>query len=795
MKINLNYLQNFARILHCAIFFLIFLISNSLFADGSKDLFPSGVSGYRAFLRSSTAATENWPFPNEGVHYVYAKAGERITLASSAQGVGSGRIRLYSPTNTAVVNNTSTGNIANRTAELAGPQLSGVTGGSKYTPIYYVVPSGGDGIYRVEFVSPGTNTSSTTVSANSNWTQATNSNEIAAWDVSVINTANTGFVAGRVYTNVINFNMGTTSPNSNGFYGILYALTKDGYIYRVNNNGNNGMYFTFFVNNNGFIDTNGAPIYKSLASSVPANLTGKVHNPNSADTSRQITHKMFYTLPNTDMPTTSAGAVPGGTTWLKSTVIVPVVTNVTIEGVEGTPQQIGVLKGGYIKFNADVQGNYQILIQGSGFVTRTLSGSSVAGANQIYWDGKDGAGVTATPGAVALGMDVTVRLQGGEVHFPFMDMEYNRNGFLLELLNTNNLSQVVSDIVYWNDTDVPNASNGSNPTPKNNSHLPPTNSNGISSATNGHKWGVGGSGTNGTFGDVRAIDTWTFIKGEETTVMTSAILKSADLLVSSITPNKTLAEVGDQVAYTVKFKNNGPSDVPGAKVTVKIPPGFTPQNIQFTGGTCGSESVPMTFDSATNTYSSNVNLPNGCEVTYVITVVVNNLVTSGNKLYEAAILRVKDNTDPDATNPNITVMPTDAYSECANNGLGIACNNIKGNTELVIELPCYNTASTATGIASNHGITLQKRANSGATNWPGIRKSAYTVLESGSKGFVITRMTSDPSQVSAANYLSDDASSKITNPQEGMMVYDTYAKCLKIFDGTSWKCFSKPACP
>ena len=79
MKINLNYLQNFARILHCAIFFLIFFISNSLFADGSKDLFPSGVSGYRAFLRSSTAATENWPFPNEGVHYVYAEAGERIT--------------------------------------------------------------------------------------------------------------------------------------------------------------------------------------------------------------------------------------------------------------------------------------------------------------------------------------------------------------------------------------------------------------------------------------------------------------------------------------------------------------------------------------------------------------------------------------------------------------------------------------------------------------------------------------------------------------------------------------------
>lgn len=97
---------------------------------------------------------------------------------------------------------------------------------------------------------------------------------------------------------------------------------------------------------------------------------------------------------------------------------------------------------------------------------------------------------------------------------------------------------------------------------------------------------------------------------------------------------------------------------------------------------------------------------------------------------------------------------------------------------------CYNPANTANaGIATQHGITLQKRAGAQtADKWPMSRKSAYTVLESNTKGFVITR-------VSTENLV------KITTPQEGMMVFDTTEKCLKIYDGTQWSCFSKPACP
>ena len=96
---------------------------------------------------------------------------------------------------------------------------------------------------------------------------------------------------------------------------------------------------------------------------------------------------------------------------------------------------------------------------------------------------------------------------------------------------------------------------------------------------------------------------------------------------------------------------------------------------------------------------------------------------------------------------------------------------------------CYNDSFTGSaGVDTKHGITLLQRAGVDNGNWPMIRKSAYTALESNTKGFVITRMTT--SEITA-----------IVSPQEGMMVYDTVAKCLKLYDGTAWSCFVTPTCP
>ena len=97
---------------------------------------------------------------------------------------------------------------------------------------------------------------------------------------------------------------------------------------------------------------------------------------------------------------------------------------------------------------------------------------------------------------------------------------------------------------------------------------------------------------------------------------------------------------------------------------------------------------------------------------------------------------------------------------------------------------CYNDPNTTTaGADTKHGITLLRRAGAAPqpNNWPMVRKSAFTALESNTKGFVITRMTT--------------AEINALTGQSGMMVYDTDLKCLKLFNGTAWSCFNTPTCP
>ena len=111
---------------------------------------------------------------------------------------------------------------------------------------------------------------------------------------------------------------------------------------------------------------------------------------------------------------------------------------------------------------------------------------------------------------------------------------------------------------------------------------------------------------------------------------------------------------------------------------------------------------------------------------------------------------------------------------------------------------CYETPTDlTTSVPVNHGITVLKRAGTHtgittANDWPMVRNSAYTALESKTKGFVITRNASPETT--------------IANPVVGMMVFDTDAPgvngatgCLKIYTGSGasegWKCFNTQGCP
>ena len=108
---------------------------------------------------------------------------------------------------------------------------------------------------------------------------------------------------------------------------------------------------------------------------------------------------------------------------------------------------------------------------------------------------------------------------------------------------------------------------------------------------------------------------------------------------------------------------------------------------------------------------------------------------------------------------------------------------------------CYKPGATTGGstLDTKVGITALGRAGAtDADNWPMARKGGWIALESKTKGFVPNRVAfsgGNPVGIVTSNFV------------EGMMVYDTTNKCLKVYtlkDGDSamaWHCVTTQACP
>ncbi|MDP9956064.1 hypothetical protein [Epilithonimonas hungarica] len=102
-----------------------------------------------------------------------------------------------------------------------------------------------------------------------------------------------------------------------------------------------------------------------------------------------------------------------------------------------------------------------------------------------------------------------------------------------------------------------------------------------------------------------------------------------------------------------------------------------------------------------------------------------------------------------------------------------------------MSLYCLESAVTSgTALNTQTGITTLGRSGTESDNWPMVRKGGYLALESTKKPFVPTRV----STAGLAN---------ITNPVEGMMVYDTTDNCLKVYVNATigWKCYNRKTCP
>jgi len=338
MKVHLlkKHGQLLSIIRHNAFLFLtiafLFGVKSSIWAEGSKDFV--NYPGNRMFLDTR----------DEQQLKVFVKDGETINLGSSHLGIDSGFIKVYNPNGVLVLTfdgQAGLGIIHNNIEELGGPTGGGTVNGSGYIPATVPIPNGEGGVWTIVFGYPTySNASFANILNNTPWTRAVNQpvsrRVVLAWDITVSGAGGAGnmggpLLEGRVYSNehISLLNGNSTSGNPISTSPIFYVLTKDGYLYQVNINQADPFRFPISSNSLGLVDGNRNPIYKSkpkadfTRSSDPTSWQSNniyLYEPQAEDFGSLINNKLFFNIPNPDLPFTSTvtDIVQGNTheTWL-----------------------------------------------------------------------------------------------------------------------------------------------------------------------------------------------------------------------------------------------------------------------------------------------------------------------------------------------------------------------------------------------------------------------------------------------------------------------------------------------
>lgn len=334
------------------------------------------------------------------------------------------------------------GRIADRAAELAGPLPA--PGG--YQPCVYVAPE--TGIYAVVFTGP----SGPNSDAEPTITGLLDSppedfgllqrTSVTAWDVTV----RTGGVAqpGRLFAY---YYAGNTGGGGRPVTGEAVVVTDSGFRYRVRFDGD-PFGFIFYVNQLGFQNTDGLPLYRNLL--ADPTLTGREQNQLrelQGDT-RLLPPQYPIFLADPDPLTLAALGIP-------LTPIAPAIRDLAFSGPTGTTETT-LDTGGTFSFVTTEAGVYYIVVSRDGIdvdptapTNRVLRGVATApGPVSVPWDGRDNSGAPFPAGTFT----ATAAVQGGEVHFPFLDVENNVDGGPeIELLNPPDITgDGTGDCPPWN---------------------------------------------------------------------------------------------------------------------------------------------------------------------------------------------------------------------------------------------------------------------------------------------------------------------------------------------------------
>lgn len=604
-------------------------------AEGSRELTNSG--GDRPYLEYRSDSTGG--ILRRTTIQVVVEQGETLYLGSSAVGVGEGRIDYTEPDGTTGSCELE-GLIESRAEEERGPAPL-FTGG--YDPC--VVNNPQPGVWQINFVSPAPTSTTDPIPrpAEAEWpNQSPTDSFVTAWDVTVAD--GNAEVQGRAFANYIAFNLGA---NNQSLSAAPFILTEEGYLYRIDLNGLDPFGFIFFSNNRGFRRPDGSPFFASIPLDPPPSFQNPLRNP---DTGADRTHRIFFNRP-----------VPG----ILGTPVVPIppgeVSDFTFTGADGTPSQAASPGGGTFSFDSTSSGSYRIILDlnsdgvfgnDNGTVRdRALTGSAEPGQNLIPWDGLDGNENPIPRGLT--GYDVIINLFAAEVHFPFLDVEANPEGIILERLNGEGSPsfRVFYDNSLFSRRGLP--SQGIPPDPLDASI------NGVDSSNGAHSFGCINPAVDSTcFGDERGIDTWSVLPSRDFAFTDAILIAQADLVVQKqVSPDPVVA--GELITYTITVTNNGPNNATGATFRDTIPDAIT--NVNWTCAITTGTGSCATASGTGNAINTTLNLNNGATATYSVTGTLS--PTASGTLTNTATIPLQPNngvgedvTDPDPSNNTSTIQ-------------------------------------------------------------------------------------------------------------------------------------------
>jgi hypothetical protein len=565
-------------------------------AEGSRDIWSLGENGYRASLewRSSVYGPQTFNLKRRTLLEVFVEQGEYLLVGSTAIGVSgtpnNGDIRIFNPgvvtgpignklfpqlsapdpnqlgvfgngfscvAQRQVAANATRGRIATRAQELAGPNTEDNDIPAGYRPCTYRAPA--SGIYSVVFLGPRGDNSDSETSPRGliEWDSSDpydagplQDTSITAWDVTVRRDLNAPTEQlGRLFTHYFT---GFTGDTGRPIVSTVFVVTRDGFVYKVDFD-TDPFGFLFYANQKGFEDTNGNPLYRNVLAvpTLPFEQQNQLYELQGGVGLLAPEYPILFNPPAPE--TLRALGIP----------LAPRQARVGLLSFVGSLTGETALQGvgGTFRIGSDQPGIYTIIISqdGENFdptdeANRVLRGSiEGAGEAEVFWDGLNNAGEPFAAGSAYV---ARMQVQGGEIHFPFFDVENNRNGGpQITLINPPDRDgDGVGDCppfnggcrgAFYDDRGyrtadgilVGSAVNG--PLCPNNAGSPPSPlvsdpQRGFDTATNQRRFGFPSGGNpqrvclaSGGFGDKKGLDLWSYYPSEIVTTTLRVVAPTA----------------------------------------------------------------------------------------------------------------------------------------------------------------------------------------------------------------------------------------------------------------------------